>query len=255
MAQEDTPVSSDQLAAFMEKWAAYEPFKVPTDPKEEPLILAAMEKDPKGPWAQYIAMKYAQTRYEARELDDDARAKLYGESLRYLKPAHKIMVKAAAADPDEEILKFWPDQLQLFISQASLEAGLEDAEPVSEAADTQSWDYGNKVFHNNILLGRKALRKGNIEDAKKYLLAAGRTPGSPQLKSFGPDFVLARELAEKGEIDCVIEFLDLVAVFWANPDAQTSDLGKRNAKDHQVLLESWKQELRAGKIPDHHKWK
>jgi hypothetical protein len=96
--------------------------------------------------------------------------------------------------------------------------------------------------------------KGNIEEAKKHLYAAGCTPGSPQLNSYGPSFVLARELAEKGEYNAVIVFLDQVARFWANPKTKKPAY-KQLAIDHQKLLEAWKKELRAGKVPDHRKWR
>jgi hypothetical protein len=86
------------------------------------------------------------------------------------------------------------------------------------------------------------------------LYAAGCTPGSPQLNSYGPNFVLARELAEKGEYNAVIAFLDQVARFWANPETKKPAY-KQLAIENQKLLEAWKKELRAGKVPDHRKWR
>ena len=47
-----------------------------------------------------------------------------------------------------------------------------------------------------------------------YLIEAGRTPGSPQLNSFGPNMLLAKELLEKGETATVLEYLDLCTKFW-----------------------------------------
>lgn len=63
-----------------------------------------------------------------------------------------------------------------------------------------NWNYGNAIHDANITLGRIALRKGKIEEAKAFLLNAGRTPGSPQLSSFGPNMILAHELLEKEKI-------------------------------------------------------
>ncbi len=105
------------------------------------------------------------------------------------------------------------------------------------------------------MLGRNALREGKLDEAKQHLLAAGHTPGSPQLNSFGPGFILARELAEKGERDTVIAFLELVARFWANPDERTEANSKRVASENLKQLESWKTQLRTGKVPDHPKWR
>ncbi len=90
--------------------------------------------------------------------------------------------------------------------------------------------------------------------AKNHLLAAGATPGSPQLDSFGPQMQLAGELLAQGEKETVLQYLDLVARFWANPDERTEAASKRVAREHLVLLESWKTQVRAGKVPDHAKW-
>jgi hypothetical protein len=48
---------------------------------------------------------------------------------------------------------------------------------------------------------------GDIEEAKKQLLLAGKTPSSPQLNSFGPNMILAKELLDKGEKDTVLHYL------------------------------------------------
>ena len=257
-----SPVSSAQLDAFMKQWAKYESFKAPMDLKDEPLLQAALEQEPKGPWAGYISLKFAQTKFESRGLDAAGRAALYGASLRYLIPAHDTLTQAAEAKPHDKELRHNLNGIKEHVALASLEAGLDLAEVNSgaEAAlaantDRQSWNYGNIIYDHHSLLGRVALREGNIEEAKKQLLAAGRTPGSPQLNSFGPDFILARELAEKGEYETVLEFLDLVARFWANPEERIQANSKRVASDHLKELESWKKELKAGQIPDHRKWK
>jgi len=119
----------------------------------------------------------------------------------------------------------------------------------------QDWNYGNAIADANQVLGQIALSKGDVREAKKYLLASADSKGSPQLNSFGPSFILARELAEQGERDTVIAFLDSVARFWANPDDRTEPNSKRVASENLKQLESWKEQLRAGKIPDHPKWR
>ena len=82
------------------------------------------------------------------------------------------------------------------------------------ADDVDHWDYGNVVHKGNLILGRAALRVGNIKAAKDYLLRAGKTPGSPQLDSFGPNMILAKELLEAGEVQTVIEYYVLCGKFW-----------------------------------------
>ena len=92
------------------------------------------------------------------------------------------------------------------------------------------WNYGNAIYNGNVVLGLVALRQDNVADARRYLLESGKTPGSPVLGSFGPDFTLARELLEKGERDTVLEFLTLCKGFWKmggdRLDAMTAEVRK-----------------------------
>lgn len=41
------------------------------------------------------------------------------------------------------------------------------------------WDYGNAVQDANLVLGRIAVQNGHIDEAKRHLIAAGNSPGSP----------------------------------------------------------------------------
>lgn len=97
------------------------------------------------------------------------------------------------------------------------------------------WNYGNAIHDANLVLGRIAVREGNIEAAKKYLIAAGKSPGSPQMDSFGPNMTLAKDLLEKGERDTVLEYFILCRSFW---------------KLHQDKLDQWAHEVMNRKIPD-----
>ena len=82
------------------------------------------------------------------------------------------------------------------------------------------WNYGNAIHVGNLVLGRIALAVGDMDAARKFLLAAGRTPGSPQLKSFGPDMLFAREMIAKGETETVIAYFNLCAEFWKMSDGR-----------------------------------
>ena len=110
------------------------------------------------------------------------------------------------------------------------------AEQMLQATQTQKkdWNLGNNIFFGNLILGRLALKAGDIERAKHYLIEAGRTPGSPQLNSFGPNMTLAKELLEKGQTEAVLEYFDLCAKFWR----------------YQPRLSEWIATVKQGGIPD-----
>lgn len=98
-----------------------------------------------------------------------------------------------------------------------------------------NWNYGNAIQDGNLVLGRIAVREGNIEAAKQYLLAAGKSPGSPQMDSFGPNMSLAKDLLKTGQRDVVLQYFELCRKFW------DMDYGK---------LDQWSKEVKAGKMPD-----
>lgn len=89
---------------------------------------------------------------------------------------------------------------------------------------TRNWNYGNAVHNMNIVAGRIALQKGNIEEAKNQLILAGQTNGSPQLNSFGPNMSLAKELLEKKESKVVLQYFDLCSRFWNNDFSKLNEL-------------------------------
>jgi hypothetical protein len=82
-----------------------------------------------------------------------------------------------------------------------------------------------------------ALRAGDVETARRHLIESGKTPGSPQLNSFGPNMSLAKELLEHGERKVVLEYLDLLEVFW------------QGDRPLQTLL-GWRGMIERGKLPD-----
>lgn len=93
-------------------------------------------------------------------------------------------------------------------AEVSLESGRHDeaityATKLLEMATDRpgNWYTGNAIHHGNLVLGRLALLSGDTEKAKSHLLAAGRTPGSPQLNSFGPNMTLAKALVGPIETD------------------------------------------------------
>jgi thiol-disulfide isomerase/thioredoxin len=140
-------------------------------------------------------------------------------------------------------------------AQAALNAG-NDTEALQlgkallqDNRDRTSWNYGNVVYDANQIMGLAALKHGKRSLAEHYLLAAGQTPGSPQLDSFGPDMKLAQALDAQGDTRVIPEFLDEVARFWAVPPANESKQFLPLYAAHAKILNVWKTQLANGQRP------
>ena len=127
------------------------------------------------------------------------------------------------------------------VQKTFLDGELEKAEAMSAAllqeAESwkENWNYGNAIHVANLTLGRVALARGEMADAKKFLLKAGSTPGSPQLGSFGPDMNLARDLLKKGEKETVLKYFELCEVFW---------------KKGPETIKEWRESIGRDQVPD-----
>jgi hypothetical protein len=86
----------------------------------------------------------------------------------------------------------------------------------------------------NDILGRVALRAGDIATAKQHLLKAAKATGGPPLTTIGPRMDLAQELLERGERDAVANYLAHVGRFWKS--------GKHS-------IQKWQSEIRSSKTP------
>jgi TonB family protein len=126
------------------------------------------------------------------------------------------------------------------LAKAALAAGALDkaslyANELLTTARTGDWNDGNAIHDANMVRGLVALRSGNVEQAAKDLIEAGKTTGSPQLNSFGPNMTLASELLKRGQRDAVLEYLSLCKKFWT--------LGADR-------LDTWIDLVRTGGTPD-----
>ena len=83
--------------------------------------------------------------------------------------------------------------------------------------------HGESVHDGNAVLGRLALREGDVEGAKSYLMAASKTIGSPTLNTFGPNLLLAEELSKAGHKETVVKYLEACQRFWVSREAQLID--------------------------------
>ena len=97
------------------------------------------------------------------------------------------------------------------------------------------WWTGDAIHQGNIILGRLAIRESKMEAAKRYLLAAGKTPGSSSLNGLGPNMALAKDLLDSGETTTVLAYLESCTQFW------NGNRGK---------LAEWIALVRAGLTPD-----
>ena len=75
-------------------------------------------------------------------------------------------------------------------------------------------DRGTYFHSAHVVLGRAAIRKGDIEQAKSHLLLAGNTLDDKSMAAFGPNMSLAKELSEQGEFNTVIKYLKSCRTFW-----------------------------------------
>jgi hypothetical protein len=96
------------------------------------------------------------------------------------------------------------------------------------------WPVGEAVHQGNIVKGRILLLQGNVSGATAYLLAAGKTKGSPALNSFGPTMALAEDLLNHGQSQAVVQYLSECRSFWS---------------DH-IKNDEWIRLINSGKRPD-----
>lgn len=96
------------------------------------------------------------------------------------------------------------------------------------------WNYGNAIHKANSALGRIALRQNNKAEARKYLLASANSKGSPQMNSFGPNMLFAKEMLAAGEKEAVLDYLARCRKFW--------DMG-------QDRLDVWERMIRQDRMP------
>ena len=172
------------------------------------LLNRAAALDPaNAAWPKRLAHQH---QLEARAATGEAAAELLVAALRHQTKALELSSTA------EDRFYMLTDMPELALSAGRPDEAAAHANALLEMAGKfrRDWNYGNAIHDANLALGHVALAKGDVQAAKDHLLAAGRTPGSPQLGSFGPDMSLAKALLEKGERDAVIEYLKLCGKFW-----------------------------------------
>ncbi len=139
----------------------------------------------------------------------------------------------------ERSLPIARDQFLDDLAKAALASGqLVDATAYAESmlsVKNRQRHSGPFVHDGNALLGRIALMDGDLEEAKRRLLAAGKAETSPTLRSFGPNLALAKALLEFDADETVVAYLESCAQFWW--------MGREK-------IPGWIQAIRDGEEPD-----
>jgi|AGTN01.1.fsa_nt_gi hypothetical protein len=119
----------------------------------------------------------------------------------------------------------------LAFNAGHFERAAEAAEQLLELAPIdEGWNCGNAINAAHTTLGRLALATGDIDKAIDHLEQSIINVESPQTKSFGPPLDLANELAEAGQKEAVLDFL--------NKREQLCGLTHRNAFEIRYFLET-----------------
>jgi len=113
----------------------------------------------------------------------------------------------------------------------------------AEQAERMAWellrtssptvDHGLEIHECNLVLGHLALERKDLEDARIHLLAAARVAGYPTLNSFGPSMCLVYRLLRFGQREVVLNYFELCAKFWDDPE-----------------LQDWADAVRRGLVPE-----
>lgn len=213
------------------------------------IIRAGMKTRPAGrPWyAMNGSMLCMIDGERRRQLEGQERVTAYRESIACSQEFYDFALERSQAMPTDSDMKVPVQGMKKGLAEAAVEA--EETELAKSLAlslleqnlDPNSFYYGAIIHDANQVLGRVALREGNVADARRHLLEAGKTPGGPGLNSFGPSFFLARELLDRGEREVVLEYLELVRRFWNNPGAVR-------------ILDQSEREIQEGEIPTSRNW-
>jgi tetratricopeptide (TPR) repeat protein len=87
----------------------------------------------------------------------------------------------------------------------------------------------------NTILGRVALRSGDMPGAKQYLLDSSGPQAQKDVSLSGPTMILAKELLEQGQQDAVLQYLDNCLLLWPRGES---------------VLQFWIADIKKGKTPN-----
>jgi hypothetical protein len=169
------------------------------DPAEaERLIYCLSEKEPNNSqWANELAQLYRMSGVPGQVFPNPTDRALYAYShvLELLRrPAER---EALAGD----------------MAGAAFKIGDFDGASALAKIYLQSMDR-NATQKANTILGRVALRSGDIAASKQHLLDSTGPAAARDIATYGPMMTLARELLEKGEREAVLQYLEKCLMLW-----------------------------------------
>jgi tetratricopeptide (TPR) repeat protein len=149
-------------------------------------------------------------------------------------------------DPSERAAEAYKRVLALTRTPAARETLAGDmAEAAFKVGDfTAAAEYAKIYLHGkdrtapqraNTILGRVALRSGDLTSAKQYLLDSSGPESGKEMSLSGPTMVLAKELLEQGEHDAVLQYLQNCLQLWPRGGD---------------VLQIWIADIQHGKMPN-----
>ncbi len=213
-------------AVILGNAAAY--FNIYDNAAAEDMLIRAQNLEPQNPaWSEQMGQLYK------LEMIGHPGTNLPAKALAEFE---KARTQTSPAVPGSPMLM---DLAQMAVAAGDLEKARTYAAEI--LGPGMQWSGGGNAerafFYGNLVLGRVALREGKLDEAKKYLLEAGKTKGEPGLDGFGPNMSLAKELLEKGETNAVLEYFHECEKFWPSYGGENK-------------LAKWTAEVKEGKTPD-----
>ena len=164
--------------------------------------------------------------------------KTYQELRRFADQAIEILSKTATPGSETTLQVMQETGINASLKLGDDEYANKLAEKMlAENTGKAGWNFGNVVHDANRTLAEIAFRKGDIDEASKRLIEAGKSPGSPQLNSFGPTFPLVPKLWSKGRKEPVLEYLRGISKFY-EPEK----------------VKGWIKQLERGSLPTDREW-
>jgi len=187
--------------------------------KAERIIYRLIESEPANPeWPKELASLYRIVGVPGLETNSSS-----GRALEAYKRVLSVTRDPAAREG-----------LAGEMADAAFKSG--DFEAASELAQVHLQGSDRSAVHRaNILLGRIALRWGDLIGAKQFLLDSSKPEAGAYVRLFSPSMVLAKELLAKGEKETVIQYLTNCQSLWPRGED---------------ILTLWLDDLQHGRTPD-----